>query len=105
MVPTTEATQVEPVNEYDFPVTGDVPAAPDKCHVPRQLEEAVAAHVPADLEVDVNTRFTRTVARMSGSTLEVSWDTYQDEEHYGGDGWAVIMSAVQKAVADWEVDA
>lgn len=104
-------TQQTTANDYDFPVpTGDIPARPDRLYVPAQLEAAVAAHVPDDVTTTVNTRFRRTVVRVTLddddelTALEISWDAFEDEDHYGGDGWLVVMSAVNHSLAAVKTD-
>lgn len=88
---------VSTANEYEFEVTDDVPPEPDKLFTKSQLADAVAKHVPNDVEVSVNTRFRRTVVRVNDrdKELEVSWYKFREENQYGGDGWAVVMSAVE----------
>lgn len=93
-------TEVETANDYEFAVPEPEHDRPERLYIERQLEEAVDEIAP--VPVEVNTRFRRTVARgeydgRTGSLqkIEISWDAFQDEEHYGGDGWAVVIAAVE----------
>lgn len=102
----SEATQdVQLANDYEFPAPqGEIPARPDRLFIPEQLRQAVAEHAPDDVTIEINERFTRTVVRAQREqrgdalTLELSWDAFQDEEHYGGDGWVATISGVNHAL-------
>lgn len=94
------------VGQYDFEIRAEneVPARPEKLFVPEQLEEAVSKLVSGEIDVTVNTRFRRTVVRAmhDGVThdvfeVEISWEHFEEEEHYGGDGWLVVCSALAAA--------
>lgn len=102
----TYTPTTKPANAYDFPILAEVPDRPDKLFVPEQLESALRDLAPDGVEVDVNTRFTRTVARATYagaspsspvSKVEVSWEHFEDEEHWSGEGWLVVCSAFAAA--------
>lgn len=93
----TETDQtIQTANNYNFELlpADEIPTRPEKLFVPEQLETALNDAFELDNErIAVNTRFRTTVSRLNGNVIEISWEHFDEEDHYGGDGWAVVYSA------------
>ena len=90
---TTFNTDLNDARQYD-----DAPERPERLFVESQLQTALQALAPEGVTVEVNTRFRSTYARLNKDgedVLEVSWDLFQDEEHYEDSGWRTVCFAAR----------
>lgn len=74
----------------------EAPERPEKLFVPAQLQSTLQDLAPDGMSIEVNERFSSTYARVTperdGCTVEVSWDKFEEYEHYEDAGWDAVCA-------------